>query len=700
MFRWVPYAFIRISFFFIAGILSAIYFGDYLSINQSLIGVGLGAFFYVLSKLFLTKQYFYSLSWIQGLSAFLVVFLLGYLNLTFNNQSLRDDHLVNHESLDFYYGHVHRPAEEKANTFKYEFLVERINQNNTWQTASGKIYIYIKKDQPRLQYGDRLLVKGQPNEISPPMNPGEFDYKRFLTFNNVYHQDYITTNYEVVGSSAPNVILAKAFELRRKASLTLKRFIKPKQENDIAQALVLGVKDGLDRDIKYAYSASGAMHVLAVSGLHVGIVYGLILLLFKPFRKTKTRNWLLAIVSLCVLWSYALITGFSPSVLRAVTMFSFVAIAQASNRNTNIYNTLAASGFILLLVNPYLIMSVGFQLSFLAVFGIVFLQPRIYNAWEIDNYWLDKVWTITAVSIAAQIATIPLTLLYFHQFPTFFLISNLVVIPGAFIILCLGLLLLFSSPINLVAESIGWLLEQIISLVNYLVFSISAIPYSQVTDIEINTWQSWFIICAVVSVVLLFEYRKFKYVVYSLLMVIGFSIFEYQQTVRTKEQRKIIFHRVSNHTAINLLEGTHSQLLTDSVFSADREGVIFHVRPTRLQSGIVTHDKTLLNQSPAIKQWQNVKITSWKGKKIALLDTRDYRTIEFERPIEVDFLVIGGDFNKKIDWVLRNFKFEKIILDGSLKWYLADQWRESLNQHSLDNYSVYHDGALTINLNE
>ncbi len=698
MLRWVPYAFVRITFFFVLGILSAIYFGVFLTISQALLLFGVSAFLYLLSKFFLTKQYFYSSSWVQGIFAFAAIYLLGYLNLTIQNESLQDDHILHYKGITHYSGVIDRPAEEKENTYKYEVEIESVKTDSSnWKAAKGRVYVYVDKKSDLLAYGDIIMVSGAPSEISPPMNPGEFNYKRFLSFRNVYHQDYLTDDFSLIGHEKPSVILAKAFEVRKQASIILAKYIPSDRENNIAQALVLGVKDGIDRDTENAYAASGAMHVLAVSGLHVGIIYGIVLLLFKPFRKTNASNIILAIVSLAVLWSYALVTGFSPSVLRAVTMFSFIAVAQASGRNTNIYNTLAASGFILLMFSPYLIMSVGFQLSFLAVFGIVYIQPRLYNAWVIDNYLLDKIWAITAVSIAAQIATIPLTLLYFHQFPTFFLVSNLAVIPGAFIILCMGLLLLSVSSIQVLAGLVGWLLQKVIFVVNYIVFTLSEIPYSQIIDIEITTLQSWLIIVAIIMVLVLFEKKQLKYLVLSFAVAITFSFVEWKQTIEAAHNQSIVIYRVNNHTAIDFINGSESHLFTDSVFSKDREGMLFHVRPNRLYAGIVNYQVSPILPKQDSKKAYNT--LSWHGVDILLLNKIDYDVVGLTEQLKFDYIVLTHKFNRDIKWLQENFEFKQVIFDGSLKWYLVEKLKEEADTSDVDYYSVYHNGAKTIKIN-
>ena len=694
MLHWAPIAFIRITFFFIAGILSAVYFGNYLneSIAVSLVLVAMIGLLF--TKTFLRKKLLYWYNWIPGVLAFLAIFLLGYLNLVFHTASHHPDHMLHVKETESYIGILTSPPEEKNKTYQYDLEVVKVNTKQGWRSASGKIHLYVSKEKPLLSYGDKLLIHGSPDEIRPPFNPGAFNYKRFLSFKNIYHQDYLKDNYIKIGHQVPNRLYHMAYKLREAASSIISKHITSERENNIAQALVLGVKDGLDNEITQAYAASGAMHVLAVSGLHVGIVYGVLLLFFKPFRKSRLRNWLLAVISLTVLWTYAMVTGFSPSVLRAVTMFSFLAVAQASGRSTNIYNTLCASAFLLLLFNPYLIMSVGFQLSYLAVFGIVYLQPKLYRAVVIDHYILDKIWAITAVSLAAQLVTAPLTLLYFHQFPTFFLVSNLVVIPGAFIILTTGLSLLIFSFITPVAEVLGMLLEQIIYLVNEIVFFISQIPYSKITDIEITTWQSWLIIIAIGSVLTLIERKKFKYLLVGCVSFLVFISSEIGQAMGANNQKNITLYRVSGHTAIDFIKGTSSWMYADTLLSEDQDQLRFNIFPNRLRSGVVHSNKAI----PFLDHVHGMKVITWEGSRILLLGALE--EVAMMEPIHFDYVILTKGFNKNIQWLEKQFNFEKVILDGSLRGYRAYALKQELEEQGVKYYSVYHQGALKIDINK
>ncbi|HYG19850.1 MAG TPA: ComEC/Rec2 family competence protein, partial [Ohtaekwangia sp.] len=444
MFFWIPYAFIRIVVFFIAGILVGIYYPESIPLEYAVILFfsSVGAYFLIAYLSRFAKQKMIN----PGFAGLLAILLAGYLNVHLKTDADRDDHFARLSDQPGYYKAVVTGyATERNKTWRMEVRVTAVKQDSAWQVSTGMVMLYLSKadfTEP-FEYGDVLLVNGSPQAVKPPSNPGEFDYQKFLSYKNIYHQHFLRKgNVARIGSVPDNPVTKLAIDARIWADSTLRKFVSGEREQAIASALVLGITDGLDNDLLNAYAATGAMHVLAVSGLHISIIYLIILTLFKPFNKSVSGRWTLAFISLLILWIYAFITGLSPSVLRAVTMFSFVALAKPWKQKVNIYNTLGASAFFLLLFDPYMIMSVGFQLSYLAVLGIVYIQPKMYLLWEPKHRLVDQIWKVTTVSIAAQIATLPLGLLYFHQFPNYFLLANLLVIPGSFIVLVGGLAIL------------------------------------------------------------------------------------------------------------------------------------------------------------------------------------------------------------------------------------------------------------------
>ncbi|MBY0432807.1 MAG: ComEC family competence protein, partial [Cyclobacteriaceae bacterium] len=383
--QWGPYAMVRITAVLVAGSLLCIYQPE-LVIFDVAAGLLLAlSLLYFLVYRFVPRRYRVR-STLTGSIGLFAILVAGYVGVLVKTASRDPKHLLHIQtSITAYQVKIISAPEEKENSWKRTGDVLLVRTGNGWQTATGKINLYWPKAEQvtQLRYGDVLLVRGTPQELQPPYNPHEFDFKRYLRFKNIYHQHFIREgNWQLVHASDDKGFLYYSQQARTWSLATLKKFISSPREFAIVSALVLGVTDGIDNDLQNAYSASGAMHVLAVSGLHVSIIYGILLFFFRPFTKTKAGHWWVAVISVILLWAYAFITGLSPSVLRAVTMFSFVAIARPAGFTTNIYNTLAASAFCLLLYDPYLIMSVGFQLSYLAVLGIVYIQRPLYLLWS------------------------------------------------------------------------------------------------------------------------------------------------------------------------------------------------------------------------------------------------------------------------------------------------------------------------------
>ncbi|MEQ9591225.1 MAG: ComEC/Rec2 family competence protein, partial [Cyclobacteriaceae bacterium] len=529
------------------------------------------------------------------------------------------------------------------------------------------------------------------SELDSPANPFEFDYKRFLSFNNIYHQHFINSTKKLVlqQRESKKDILFYSYKARLWARDQLLTFIPGIKEQAIAMALVLGVKDGIDNELQRAYASSGAMHVLAVSGLHVGIIYGLILLLFKPIQHKAGARWIVAATSIILLWIYAFITGLSPSVLRAVTMFSFMAIARPFGRATNIYNTLAGSAFLLLIFNPFLIMSVGFQLSYLAVLGIVTIHQPLYMLIEPRHRILDWVWNISCVSIAAQLATFSLGILYFHQFPTYFLVSNLFVIPGAVVILIGGVVLLAVSVFTPVALLVGKLLQYFIHILNEIVFAVEGLPFSLIEHIYLTTFQCWLLIGILVAIILLLQFKKFAALVGCAIFALVFSISQWLHFHTEVKGDWLIVYNIPGHTVIEWMSNGSSTFISDTSLISDEERIRFHITPNRLHRGVSKVEIKVLDQSVS----QGVKVWDYRGNTIGIVSAP---VTSWPEELALDYLIVSNNAFKSFEEASNLINFKTIILDSSNKWWLASKFVETSLSEIVNN--VAEDGAFEINL--
>ena len=316
--------------------------------------------------------------------------------------------------------------------------IVKIFHNNSEITYTEPVVLFIKTGNSIIEYGDVLLISSELNEISNAGNPGEFDAKNYWNKKGYRFMSFVSNEqFKMVQHFDPTWLSQKLNGIRAYLTNSLERNLSGK-ELAIALALILGDKSQIDQEITTSFTNTGAMHVLAVSGLHIGIIMQLLMAVFSQFAKILSRKNAILIV-VVIMWIYAFITGLSPSVLRAVFMFSILVLSELSGKNHNSINSLFFTGFVLILVDPYTLYDIGFQLSFLAMLGIFLFYKAIDQVIFIQNKWLKKVWQGTAIGFAAQLMTTPLSLYYFHQFPNYFVLTNIGLMASSGLILGLGI---------------------------------------------------------------------------------------------------------------------------------------------------------------------------------------------------------------------------------------------------------------------
>ncbi|GIV36751.1 MAG: competence protein [Cyclobacteriaceae bacterium] len=686
MIAWIPYAFVRIALVFIAGILTGIYFPLLVKQEYLLPALLGGTALFVWITVALKMK--------AGALALIILYLAGWYNALLKNEWLLQDSISHLKvPVRVYQAVIITPAEEKNKTWKYTARITHVFTDSLWKEASGKVLLYLGKQgfETPFNYGDRLLISGMPQPIRPPMNPGEFDYRRFLSFKNIYSQHFIGNTKHVtwLENAPPNRIQAFAYRMRHKARQILDEHLPHNRQRAVAYALLLGITDALDNELSAAYAAAGAMHVLAVSGLHVGIIYGLILLLLKPAARSTPGRWFIAGISIAALWFYAIFTGLSPSVLRAVTMFSFVLLAQPLHYRTNIYNILAASAFTLLVFNPFLIMSVGFQLSYLAVLAIVYLYPLLYHSWDAPGWIGDKIWQITSVSLAAQVGTFVPGLLYFHQFPTYFLLSNLFVIPVSTLILIMGLLLILIHALGLPAAWPGKVLQWLIDGLNYVVQTAERLPHALIEPVYISTLQSWMIIILIISLLVLLRKRSAYWTATAFIATVIFAFIQWKRFAENIRPAWFIVYHTPGYRTIEIAEGRTAYCYADSMLLADAEQLRFRIRPNRIRTGVRQVVNYCIEKTTPNKPWFIIK-----HKELTILCV-----LKPDAPLpagKFDYLVAGHGAKNLI--VPKHLTFGQIITDGTLTDKEVDKVKQMAEEHNWKLHITHTQGAFKIKL--
>ena len=452
----------------------------------------------------------------------------------------------------------------------------------------------------------------------------------------------------------------------------LDKHLNSDNERSVGAALILGFKDEIPQEVLTAYINTGSMHVLSVSGLHVGVVAIMLELLLKKIS-TRRRWWRVTkpIVLIFFIWVFSIFTGASAAVLRAAVMFSFLILGRSLRREVNIYNILAISAFVLLCYNPFLLMDVGFQLSYMALVGIVYFQPKIYRMWLIDNKLGDYLWSLTATGIAATLATLPISLYFFHQFPTYFWLSGFVVVPAAVVILWLGIALFCFDWIPFVGIIIGKLLYYGIWITNALLFLIQKLPYSVVTGIFISMAALIFLYLALLSTSLAILTKRFRWVLVGLGCLVPVLGMRAYQAFRSVESKKIIIYNTYKNSIIDCISSGSCRSFQSSGLLPKTE--LFATQNARWEAGVSNGsiEKFIFTDSLIERNdllYKN-NFISFCDKKIYFLNAP--LIADSSRKINIDYLVVSKNSMLQIKEIKKYFDASLVILDASNTAYKA-----------------------------
>lgn len=451
---------------------------------------------------------------------FLQLVLLGYLSMYYKDYRNDSKHLSFYEEEIVGYIGVILDIDEKKQNSKANKLkiLAIINSENEFLKATGDLLLYhTHKD--TLQPGTIIYVSGSPELILPPSNPSEFDYFTYMNRQQITHRHFARENVRIIGYQAIQPISDYFVKIRASRLAYIQSRFEDGAASQVGGALLLGQKKKLDKEVGDAYASAGAMHVLAVSGLHVGIIYGFFFLFFKPYKMKLAWRIIYLSIIILIIWSYALVTGMSPSVMRSATMFTLMALAQMKSRNPSIFNAVALSALILLVYDPFLIFAVGFQLSYLALLGILIIHPILVKLWIPKHRIVEYIWQISMVGFAAQIATFPLSAYYFHLFPNYFLVTNLIAIPGAFLIMAIGIPMLLFADVPFLKDVLVYFSELLIFAVNSMIFKIQDLPFAK-SEIYVSEC-FMFIYWIVLTLMLMITLKPKKWKLYGVMFFLG-----------------------------------------------------------------------------------------------------------------------------------------------------------------------------------
>ncbi len=632
----------------------------------------------------------YRLRFVAGTVVQLQMFIIGWLLVFWNTSVFDPSHLIHFRSEECVYTAriTEPPVRKEKTTMAVAELVTKYGEKQ--QSISGLVMLQMRTDSnsAKVKYGSELLFHALPELLSGPKNPYQFDYAQYQRFHNIYFRVFLKENvWRIVAQNKGNSLLTGIYDLRDFFLSLIEQHVKSKDELAVASAIMLGYRDYMNADIVQAYASSGALHVLSVSGLHVGVLFLALQFLLQWMDKYRQLQWVKVMIVLAIMFFYAVLTGLSPSVLRAVVMFTFFVIAKAINRDNNMYNVLGVSCLLLLFWNPYLITEVGFKLSYLAVLGIVVLYPILQPLLTFKNKLLKGAWSITCLSIAAQIATFPISLYYFHQFPNLFLISNLIIIPASDFVLYLGMLICVTFKISFVFNIVGWLFNFLLVWINKFVYFIDSLPFALIEEIQVTQTEMYLIYVIIVLALLYYFSPKGKYFVVLLSVL---SIYGVARTIRlfqNENQTQIICYSVPKHSALSFIQNTTAYTAIDSALQMNESSMLFHIK----------HHWWALGIKRAVPVTQNTmqrfvlpigQLYVFHGKRILKIDKSVKLRERLLNRLRLDAIILSGNQRQKIAVIHHLFEARQIIFDTSNKSWRIKKWKAECNAMRLPYYDV------------
>ncbi|WP_282162433.1 ComEC/Rec2 family competence protein [Ulvibacterium marinum] len=515
----------------------------------------------LLSYLFLDKKRNDSVFF--GILVMLTTIGIGILAISYSESKNRPDHYThtNFQGDHKFYVKVKEVLKPTAFTNRYLAALQTMDT----EKASGKILLVFQRDSTKqeLKVDDELILISHLYPIGPPLNPHQFNYKKYMEGLGVYHQLKSSYGSFVLMENPSTTLYGTAAQLRNSILFKLQKTDFGEEELSIIQALLLGQRNDISESVYNNYKNAGAVHILAVSGLHIGILLLLLQFVLKPLeRLPKGKTFKLAVM-VVLLWGFAFLAGLSASVVRAVTMFSFVAYALYLNRPSNTFNILALSIlFILLVIDPKLLFQVGFQMSYAAVFAIVWIYPLLQRLWFPKNSLLRKVWQLFSVSIAAQLGVLPISLFYFHQFPGLFFVSNLLIVPFLGLILGSGILIIFLVLLNVLPDFLVEIYNELIGWMNSIIELIAHQEAFIFTDIPFDSVQLFLSYLIIASLVLILSQPTFKRIVAFFSAIILFQSWLFYSVWQSREQEVLFLaHQTRNSILLHQM-GTNLNVIT------------------------------------------------------------------------------------------------------------------------------------------
>ena len=567
----------------------------------------------------------------------------------------------------------------KPSNYYYRYLagVDQLDGNSSGGLILCRLPI---EKNAKLAVGDNILVWAAASEINTPRNPFQFDYKKYMEDQGVLLQMMLDETNYISLNSDDSKPLDRLQKFRYRIIQQLKQLDFGKNERAVIQALLLGHRHDIDKELSDHYKAAGAMHIMAISGLHVGVILVLINFLLRPLKHITKGRLIQLIISLCILWSFALMAGFSASIIRAVAMFSFLAYANYINRPGSTYNILALSiFFILLVIDPKMLFQLGFQLSYAAVLSIIWLYPKLMRLWSPHNFIFRRIWQLFSVGLAAQLGVLPLSLYYFHQFPTLFFVANLIIVPFLGLIITTGILVIIMALLNWLPDALVSFYDQMIGLMNQTVAWVAKQETFLFKEIYFDEGHLLLSFGLIIAFIILIERFRYRNILLFLSLLVCLQLWNNYTIIRSAERHQIVLlHNIGS-----------SQIL----YQKANELIVLSSRPNDIYFGLnnfITAERIKKLRTDRLRNSYTLNNKQW-----LVLDDPD---IDIEFISEADIWLLSGSPRINLDRMLSQYHPERVIADGSNYHSILERWRKSCSEYDIPFYNTGESGALVIDL--
>ncbi|MDC3195733.1 competence protein ComEC family protein [Flavobacteriaceae bacterium] len=617
--------------------------------------------------------FFVFITWI---TFFLTGMILVYENDATNHTNYFEKHLKNTSKVILAIDKVLKPG-----NYHHKYVADVVQVDS--KKTTGHVLLNIEKDSTSLLFhtGDLVFLKNKFQDIKSSLNPHQFNYKHYLKKQGINQQVYIT-HQEILLLDESKVSLLRFIDaFRIKIQKSLRRYHFTDDELAVMNALLLGQRQEISKQLSDNYSKAGAIHILAVSGLHVGIILLILSFVLKPLERVNNGKLIKLVLVILSLWFFAILAGLSASVIRAVTMFSAIALGQFFNKRNAVEHSLIFSMFIILLWKPLFLFDVGFQLSYTAVFGIIWIQPVLYQLWKSNFFIVDKGWQLITVSVAAQLGVLPISLFYFHQFPALFFISNLIIIPFLGVILGLGLVVLVLSYESTLPVFLEGFYGDVISILNKVVAFVARQESFLFSEISFSALKMIFSYLLIISGFQLFLKLNTKrcFLFFGSILAFQCVLILEKYTIAQKSEF-IVFHK-SENSIIGIRKGSSFEL--------------YH----SMDSLQISSQKLLINykvgENISSQNYHKLSNLMYYDKQVVLIIDKDglYDIKELNNPI----VLLRQSPKINLQRLVKKLKPAIIIADGSNYKSFIENWKTTCENLKTPFWTTYNQGAYVLN---